>query len=70
VSCPALVPAPLWGRSVYQLLRASRRSGAWKRLWADVLARANVGLPPSVESQERFMVCHKVWDYDDAVGEE
>jgi hypothetical protein len=40
---PALVPAPLWGRSVYQLLRTTRRGGEWKRLRADVVARADGG---------------------------
>jgi hypothetical protein len=65
---PALVPEPLWGRSVYQLLRASRRGGAWKRLRADVVARAGGACHVCGERQERFMVCHEVWDYDDDAG--
>ena len=65
---PALVPAPLWGRSVYQILRATRRGGAWKRLRADVLARADGACHVCGEHQDRFMVCHEVWDYDDDAG--
>jgi hypothetical protein len=65
---PALVPAPLWGRSVYQLLRGTRRGGDWKRLRADVVARAGGDCHICGEHQDRFMVCHEVWDYDDDAG--
>lgn len=56
---PALVPAPLWGRSVYQILRATRRGGAWKRLRADVVDRAGGDCHVCGTHQDRFMVCHE-----------
>jgi hypothetical protein len=62
---PKPVPAPLWGRSVYQVLRATSRGGDWKRLRLDVVARAGGDCHICGEHQDRFMVCHEVWDYDD-----
>jgi hypothetical protein len=55
---PALVPAPLWGRSVHQLLRATPRGGDWKRLRADVVARAGGECHVCGQHEDRFMVCH------------
>lgn len=60
--------APVWGRSVYQVLRATSRGGDWKRLRIDVVARAGGDCHICGEHQARFMVCHEVWDYDDDAG--
>jgi hypothetical protein len=44
---PVLVPATLRGRSVYQLQRATRRGGDWKRLSADT-----AGLRPEAGAKD------------------
>lgn len=62
---PELVPEPLWGLSArYVLPRA-----AWEdRIRARVLAEAGSRCSVCGVSKARGMVCHEVWDYDDAAS--
>jgi hypothetical protein len=58
---PALVPAPLWGKSVCNTLPRKQ----WESLRRSVLeVAANTCL--HCEAQyEKGMICHEVWEYDD-----
>src|SRR2546423_5553566 len=58
---PALVPAPLWGRSVYR--RLPRRQ--WQALRQSVLEAAANTCTHCAAVYEKNMVCHEVWAYDD-----
>jgi hypothetical protein len=63
---PELVPAPLWGLSVYQL---SRKGAIPRRLWATIraatFAAAERRCAACGDRPEKFMVCDEVWNYDD-----
>lgn len=58
---PELVPRPLWGRSVFRMLR---RNAKWKQIRFDALA-ASKNRCSICESKNRTMSCHEQWKYDD-----
>lgn len=59
---PALVPAPLWGRSVHNALTRKK----WEALRRTVLANSGNTCRHCDAQYESGMVCHEVWEYDDA----
>src|SRR5687767_9775477 len=63
---PELVPSPLWGRSASRLLSRSD----WRRLRQAVLQEAEGHCQVCGDEQEKGMVAHEVWAYndDDAVA--
>jgi len=61
---PELVPAPLWGVSAYRLLPSS----AWRKIRGQVLQDLEGTCSVCSHSQERGMICHEVWEYDEAAG--
>ena len=58
---PALVPRPLWGRSVYNRLPRKQ----WESLRRTVLEVAANTCTHCAEQYDSHMVCHEVWTYDD-----
>jgi len=58
---PALVPAPLWGRSVYRRLPRKQ----WEALRRTVLKAAANTCTHCAAVYEKNMVCHELWAYDD-----
>ncbi len=58
---PALVPAPLWSRSVYRRLPRKQ----WQALRRTVLEAAANTCTHCAAVYEKNMVCHEVWAYDD-----
>lgn len=58
---PALVPAPLWGRSVYNTLPRKQ----WELLRQVVLEAAANTCQHCEAQYEKGMICHEVWEYDD-----
>jgi hypothetical protein len=58
---PALVPSPLWGRSVYKCLPRKR----WESLRRTVLEAAGNRCTHCAKQYDSHMVCHEVWAYDD-----
>jgi hypothetical protein len=59
-----LVPRPLWGLSVHRRLKRS----LWRRLRDEIRAEVEDRCECCGETQTTRMVCHEVWDYDDAGG--
>jgi hypothetical protein len=62
---PALIPAPLQGRSVSNELRRTRRRKEWEALRRTVLEAAANTCTHCEAVYESRMVCHEVWAYDD-----
>jgi hypothetical protein len=62
---PALIPAPLQGRSVYNELRRTRRRKEWEALRRTVLEAAENTCKHCEAVYESRLVCHEVWAYDD-----
>jgi len=62
---PALIPAPLQGRSVYNELRRTKRRKQWEALRRTVLEAAANTCTHCEAVYESRMVCHEVWAYDD-----
>jgi len=58
---PALVPAPLWGKSVYNTLPRKQ----WESLRRTVLEEAANTCGHCEARYESGMVCHEAWEYDD-----
>jgi len=58
---PALVPRPLWGRSVYNRLPRKQ----WESLRRTVLAAAANTCTHCSMQYDSHMVCHEVWAHDD-----
>jgi hypothetical protein len=58
---PALVPRPLWGRSLYRKLPRKQ----WQALRRSVLEAAANTCAYCAAVYEKNMVCHEVWAYDD-----
>lgn len=54
---PALVPGPLWGRSVYRRLPRKQ----WKALRGSVLETAANTCAHCAATYYKNMVCHEVW---------
>ncbi len=63
---PSLVPSPLQRRSV---LHAVKRDKRWKQIRKQVIVRADSRCEICGESRDKGMICHEVWQYDDAVHE-
>lgn len=62
---PALVPRPLWGRSVYNELRRTKRRKQWDALRrVELEAAANTCARCSAQYPSH-MVCNEIWEYDD-----
>jgi len=62
---PHLVPKPLWGKSAANLLSRT----AWDRIRADTLEVAHHTCKVcSDSSPETTLICHELWEYDDANG--
>ena len=62
---PAMVPRPLWGRSVYNELRKTKRRKQWDALRRTVLnAAANTCARCSAQ-YDSHTVCNEIWQYDD-----
>ena len=59
--------SPIWGAVPCGYLSAHRlvRRPEWRLLRAQVLREAEGRCQACGEAQERFMVCHERWDYDD-----
>lgn len=62
---PALVPASLWGRSVYNALRQTGRRKEWETLRLKILEGSANKCHYCATYYERHMVCHEVWEYAD-----
>ncbi len=60
---PALVPRPLFGRSVCHVLGAKRK--AWRSIRQQVIDSVASTCEYCGAQYEKGMVCHEVWDYDD-----
>jgi hypothetical protein len=58
---PAMVPRPLWGRSVYNRLPRKQ----WEKLRRTVLEAAANTCNRCAAHYESHMVCNEVWQYDD-----
>ncbi|MBA3532718.1 MAG: hypothetical protein H0T73_12405 [Ardenticatenales bacterium] len=61
---PALVPSPLWYRSVCKVLGS--KSKAWRSIRAQVLDAAKEACYHCGAHHAKGMICHEVWDYDDS----
>jgi hypothetical protein len=61
---PELVPLPLWGRSVCSVL--GRHSSRWRKIRKQVLEAASGTCEICGTHQEKGMICHEQWHYDDA----
>jgi hypothetical protein len=62
---PAMVPRPLWGRSVYNELRKTKRRNAWDALRRTVLDTAANTCARCSAHYDSYMVCNEIWHYDD-----
>ncbi len=62
---PAMVPRPLWGRSVYNELRRTRRRKQWEALRRTVLEAAANTCARCSAQYDSHMVCNEIWQYDD-----
>jgi hypothetical protein len=62
---PALIPSPLYGRSIYNELRRTKRRKEWEALRRTVLEAATNTCTHCEAVFESRMVCHEVWAYDD-----
>ena len=62
---PALVPEPLWGLSAARKLTR----GQWQSIRTAQLSSSHSTCLHCGLRQEKGLVCHEVWDYDDATGE-
>lgn len=62
---PTLVPAALWGRSVYNALRRNGARKEWEALRRSKLEEASNKCHYCNARYESRMVCHEIWDYDD-----
>src|SRR5690348_10706023 len=62
---PTLVPRALYGRSVYNELRNTKRRKQWEALRRSVLEAAANTCAHCGVIYESHMVCNEVWDYDD-----
>jgi hypothetical protein len=58
---PALVPMPLWGKSVYNTLPRKQ----WEALRRTVLEAAANTCGHCDAQYDSGMVCHEAWEYDD-----
>jgi hypothetical protein len=65
---PGLVPEPLWGKSVCNVLRNTGCRSAWEKLRGTVLEESSNKCHYCSASYESHMVCHEVWEYDDLNG--
>ncbi len=62
---PAMVPVPLWNRSVCQVLGTKRK--AWRTIRQEVIDAVS-GICDYCTKQYdngKGMICHEVWNYDD-----
>jgi hypothetical protein len=59
---PELVPEPLWGLSGRRLLKRS----AWNKIRQDILTEQDSTCAICGDRRDKRMICHEVWDYDDA----
>lgn len=62
---PALIPAPLYGRSVYNELRRTKQRKQWEALRRTVLEAAASTCTHCAAQYDSHMVCNEVWAYDD-----
>jgi hypothetical protein len=62
---PALVPRPLFGRSVYNELRRTKRRKQWEALRRTVLEAASNTCARCAATYDSRMVCNELWAYDD-----
>jgi hypothetical protein len=62
---PAMVPRPLWGRSVYNELRKTKRRKQWDTLRRVELEAAANTCARCAAKYESHMVCNEIWHYDD-----
>jgi ribosomal protein L32 len=62
---PTLVPRPLYGRSVYNELRNTKRRKQWEALRRAMLDAAANTCAHCGAIYESHMVCNEVWAYDD-----
>jgi len=62
---PAMVPRPLWGRSVYNELRRTQRRKQWEALRRTLLEAAANTCARCSAQYDSHMVCNEVWQYDD-----
>jgi hypothetical protein len=62
---PAMIPIPLWNRSVCHVLGA--KSSAWRSIRQQVIDAVfgKCEYCPKHYDNGKGMVCHEVWDYDD-----
>src|SRR4051794_19728159 len=61
---PAMVPRPLWGRSVYNELRKTKRRKQWDALRRTVLEAAANTCARCSAQYDSHMVCNEIWQYD------
>lgn len=59
------LPGPLFGRSVYNELRNTKRRKEWEALRRSILEAASNTCARCSASYESRMVCNEVWAYDD-----
>jgi hypothetical protein len=62
---PAMVPRPLWGRSVYNELRKTKRRKHWDALRRVELEAAVNTCARCSAHYDSHMVCNEIWQYDD-----
>lgn len=62
---PTLIPRPLYGRSVYNELRNTKRRKQWEALRRTVLEAAANTCAHCGAIYESHMVCNELWAYDD-----
>lgn len=62
---PAMVPRPLWGRSVYNELRKTKRRKQWDALRRTMLEAAANTCARCAAQYDSHMVCNEIWQYDD-----
>jgi hypothetical protein len=62
---PAMVPRPLWGRSVYAELRRTKRRKQWDTLRRSELEAAANTCARCTAQYDSHMVCNEIWEYDD-----
>ena len=62
---PAMVPVPLWNRSVCQVLGPKRK--AWRSIRQQVIDAVSGTCDYCTKQYDngKNMVCHEVWEYDD-----
>jgi hypothetical protein len=59
---PELVPEPLWGLSGRRLLKRS----VWDKIRKEILTEQDNTCAICGDRRNKRMICHEVWDYDDA----